>query len=155
MRRGVGLLVMLALVYSLTFPGVVSTSHSADQAAEQPAEQTPERGDETSADQPAPEIPEIPVKGKVTMVDIGAKKCIPCKLMAPIMKELEKEYHETGRAAIYFIDVWENKEQGKKFGIRSIPTQIFYDSEGNEVKRHEGFISKEDVVAMLEKLGVK
>jgi len=100
-------------------------------------------------------VPEVPVKGKVTMVDIGAKKCIPCKMMAPIMEELEKEYHEGGRAAIIFIDVWEHQEQGRKFGIRSIPTQIFYDKEGKETYRHEGFMDKKEIVARLEKLGVK
>lgn len=100
-----------------------------------------------------PEIPELPVKGMVTMVDIGAKKCIPCKMMAPIIVELEKEYKD--KAAIVFIDVWENPAQGKKFGIRSIPTQIFYDKSGKEVWRHVGFLDKERIVAMLEKLGVK
>mgnify|MGYP000923011470 CR=1 FL=1 len=100
-------------------------------------------------------VPEVPVKGKVTMVDIGAKECIPCKMMAPIMEELEKEYQATGKAGIIFIDVWKNKEQGRKFGIRSIPTQIFYDKEGNEVYRHEGFLEKKEIVSRLEKLGVK
>ena len=80
------------------------------------------------------------MKGMVTMIDIGAHKCIPCKMMAPILEELEKEYK--GRAAIMFIDVWENPEEGKKYGIRSIPTQIFYDKEGKEVYRHEGFLTK-------------
>jgi len=98
-------------------------------------------------------IPEVPSKGMVTMVDIGAKKCIPCKMMAPIMESLEKEYK--GRAAIVFIDVWENREQGQKFGIHAIPTQIFYDKDGKEVYRHEGFLSENSIVAELEKLGVK
>ncbi|MGC9967966.1 MAG: thioredoxin family protein [Syntrophobacteraceae bacterium] len=101
------------------------------------------------------QVPQVPVKGMVTMVDIGAKKCIPCKMMATIMEELEKEYGSTGKAAIIFIDVWENREQGQKFGIRSIPTQIFYDKEGKEVYRHEGFMFKNSIVTMLEKLGVK
>ena len=103
--------------------------------------------------EPASGVPEVPAKGMVTMVDIGAKKCIPCKMMAPIMEELEKEYK--GRAAIIFIDVWENPSEGKKFAIRSIPTQIFYDRDGKEIKRHEGFIDKKAIVAELEKLGVK
>lgn len=98
---------------------------------------------------------EVPVKGQVTMVDIGAKECIPCKMMAPIMKELEKEYHETGKAAIFFIDVWKYRDQANRFGIRSIPTQIFYDKEGKEVMRHEGFMDKKAIVAMLQKLGVQ
>ena len=100
-------------------------------------------------------VPQVPVQGKVTMVDIGAKKCIPCKMMAPIMEELEKEYDSTGKAAIIFIDVWENQNEGRKFGIRSIPTQIFYNKDGKEVSRHEGFMDKKSIVAMLEKLGVK
>jgi thioredoxin len=98
-------------------------------------------------------IPDVPVKGMVTMVDIGAKKCIPCKMMAPIMESLEKEYK--GRAAIIFIDVRENREQGQRFGIRSIPTQIFYDKDGKEVYRHEGFLNKDSIIAKLEELGVK
>ncbi len=100
-------------------------------------------------------VPEVPVKGKVTMLDIGAKECIPCKMMAPIMEELEKEYHETGRAAIFFIDVWKHRDQAQRFGLRAIPTQIFYDKDGKEVMRHEGFMDKKAIVAVLEKLGVK
>jgi thioredoxin 1 len=98
-------------------------------------------------------VPEVPVKGMVTMVDIGAASCIPCKMMAPIMKELEEEYK--GKAAIIFIDVWKNRDQGAKFGIRAIPTQIFYDKDGKEVQRHEGFMDKKRIVAILQGLGVK
>ncbi len=98
-------------------------------------------------------VPEAPVPGKVTMVDIGAKKCIPCKMMAPIMEELEKEYKD--KAAIVFIDVWENPGAGDKYGIQLIPTQIFYDAQGKEMSRHEGFMEKAAIVAELQKLGVK
>jgi thioredoxin 1 len=96
---------------------------------------------------------ELPVKGMVTMIDIGARKCIPCKMMAPILEELEKEYK--GKAAIVFIDVWQNPEEGKKYRIRSIPTQIFYDMDGKENYRHEGFFDKASIVAKLEQLGAK
>ncbi len=98
-------------------------------------------------------IPEVPVKGMVTMLDIGADRCIPCKMMAPILKELETEYQ--GKAAVVFIDVWKHPEQAKKFGIRMIPTQVFYDKDGKEVQRHEGFMDKKTIVEALEKLGVK
>ena len=96
---------------------------------------------------------QVPVQGRVTMVDLGAQKCIPCKMMAPIMEELEKEYKD--RAAIVFIDVWENPDAGREFGIRSIPTQIFYDADGKEILRHEGFFDKASIVAELQKLMVK
>ena len=98
-------------------------------------------------------IPDVPVKGMVTMVDLGAKTCIPCKMMAPIMEKMEKVYQ--GKAAIIFIDVWENREQAPRFGISTIPTQIFYDAEGKEVYRHVGFMSEEAIVAQLQKMGVK
>jgi len=97
--------------------------------------------------------PQAPTKGMVTMVDIGAKKCIPCKMMAPIMEELEKEYK--GRASILFIDVWEHPNEAPKYGIRGIPTQIFYDKDGKETFRHTGFFDKKSIVEQLVKLGVK
>jgi len=96
---------------------------------------------------------EAPVPGKVTMVDIGAKKCIPCKMMAPILEELEKKYQD--KAAIVFVDVWENPDAGAKYGIKLIPTQIFYNAEGKEVLRHEGFFDKAAIVNELQKLGVE
>jgi thioredoxin 1 len=95
----------------------------------------------------------VPAKGMVTMVDLGAKKCIPCKMMAPIMENMEKVYQ--GKAAIVFIDVWENQEQAGRFGIRTIPTQIFFDLEGKEVYRHVGFMNEEAIVAQLKKMGVE
>ncbi len=105
-----------------------------------------------AADEPPP-LPDVPVKGMVTMLDIGADKCIPCRMMAPILRELEEAYKD--RVAIVFIDVWKNKGQEKKFGIRAIPTQIFYDKEGKEVQRHEGFMDKTQIVAVFRELGVR
>jgi thioredoxin 1 len=96
--------------------------------------------------------PDVPVKGMVTMVDLGAKSCVPCKMMAPIMEKLEKDYQ--GKAAIIFIDVWKDPDQAKRFGIQTIPTQIFYDKQGNEVLRHKGFMSEEAIVTQLKKMGV-
>jgi thioredoxin 1 len=95
---------------------------------------------------------EVPVKDMVTMVDLGAKSCIPCKMMAPILEKLEKDYK--GKAAILFIDVWKDPDQAKRFGIQTIPTQIFYDKQGKEVLRHSGFMSEEAIVAQLKKMGV-
>jgi len=95
---------------------------------------------------------EIPAKGMVTMIDLGAKACIPCKMMAPIMEKLEKEYK--GKADIIFIDVYKHPEQAKRFKIRAIPTQIFFDKDGNEVHRHSGFMTEKAIVALLKTMGV-
>lgn len=100
-----------------------------------------------------PDITKVPVKGMVTMIDLGAKKCVPGKMMAPIMEKMEKAYK--GKAAIVFIDVWENGEPARRFGIRAIPTQIFFNREGKEVYRHVGFMNEEAIVAQLQKMGVK
>lgn len=89
--------------------------------------------------------------GRVRMIDVGATECIPCKMMAPIMKELEEEY--AGVADIVFIDVWKNPAEGIKYGIQTIPTQIFFDSDGKEVFRHVGFLDKKPIVEILTRLG--
>lgn len=95
---------------------------------------------------------EIPVKGMATMVDLGAKECIPCKMMVPVMEKVEKKYR--GKAAVVFIDVWKDKEPAKRFGIRAIPTQIFFDKEGKEVYRHEGFMGEAEIDRVFKKIGV-
>lgn len=101
----------------------------------------------------AQDFSHVPAKGMVTMVDLGADQCVPCKMMAPILTRLQQEYK--GRATIVFIDVWKFKEPIQRFGIRAIPTQIFFDAEGKEVSRHVGFMSEKDIVAQLDKMGVK
>lgn len=90
--------------------------------------------------------------GRVTMIDLGATECVPCKMMAPILEELKQEY--AGRADIIFIDVWKDPPQARKYGIRAIPTQIFFDAQGNEVFRHTGFMDKQRIVDVLTRLGV-
>ena len=96
---------------------------------------------------------QAPVPGMVTMVDLGATECIPCKMMAPIIEELKSEYQ--GRAAVVFIDVWKNPAAGRQFGIRAIPTQIFFDAQGKETGRHEGFLDKQSIVKTFTDLGVR
>jgi thioredoxin 1 len=87
------------------------------------------------------------------LVDLGADKCIPCKMMAPVLKELKKEY--AGRMEVEFIDVWKDPEAGKAYQIHLIPTQIFFDAAGKELFRHEGFFSKADILAKWKELGVE
>lgn len=86
------------------------------------------------------------------LVDLGAKKCIPCKQMIPVLEALTTEY--AGRLEVVFIDVWENRDAGKAYGIRIIPTQIFHDAAGTELFRHEGYWSKETILAKFKELGV-
>jgi thioredoxin 1 len=85
------------------------------------------------------------------LVDLGADKCIPCKAMAPILVELRKEY--AGRLQVDFIDVWKDPSAGDPYSIYTIPTQIFFDGNGKELTRHEGFISKADILATWKRFG--
>jgi len=86
------------------------------------------------------------------LVDLGADKCIPCKMMAPILEGLKREY--AGRMDVQFIDVWKDPAPGRRYKIRLIPTQIFFDASGKELFRHEGFFGKEDILAKWKELGV-
>lgn len=86
-----------------------------------------------------------------TLVDLGADKCIPCKMMAPILEELKGDYKD--KLEVVFIDVWKNPQEGPKYKIRVIPTQIFFDADGKELFRHEGFFSKEDILAKWKNFG--
>lgn len=101
----------------------------------------------SAAAEPAP-TPALP-----RLVDLGASKCVPCKMMAPILDELGKDY--AGQLTVVFIDVREKPDEGEHYGIRIIPTQIFYDATGKERFRHEGFMAKKDILSKWKELGVE
>jgi len=103
-----------------------------------PAEITPAQ----TAEQPRPQL-----------IDFGAGKCATCKMMNGILEELTAEHGD--QINISFVDVWEDEEAAEKHSIRMIPTQVFLDTEGNELFRHEGFISKEDILKKWAELGVE
>jgi thioredoxin 1 len=91
--------------------------------------------------------------GKPTVIDLGARTCIQCKKMAPILEGMAAEYR--GKASVLFIDVFENIAAAERFKIRMIPTQIFFDANGKEVKRHVGAMEKADLVKELKAPGLK
>ena len=92
---------------------------------------------------------------KVTFIELGSVNCVPCKMMQPIMKEIEEEYPT--QVEVEFIDVRtpKGKVDGQKYKIRVIPTQVFLDSLGKEYFRHEGFFPKDELVKVLKQGGVK
>jgi len=91
-------------------------------------------------------------KHLVTFIELGADKCIPCKAMQPIMKEIAAEYNR--KVQVVFYDVWKDPEPARKYGIQLIPTQVFIDKNGKEVFRHVGLFPKDELVAFLKKQGV-
>jgi thioredoxin 1 len=94
--------------------------------------------------------PVVPVRGMVTLVDLGAGYCPPCRLMEPVLKQAEREYR--GRAAVVIIDVTKYASLATSLGVRVIPTQIFYDKTGREVARHEGYLERKALNSQLDKM---
>ncbi len=86
-------------------------------------------------------------KYKVTFIELGADRCIPCKAMQPVMREIAQEYK--GTIQVVFYDVWKTPKYAKNYGIQMIPTQVFIDKNGEEIFRHVGFYPKEDIIKML------
>ena len=91
--------------------------------------------------------------GKPTVVDLGARTCISCKKMAPILEELAGTYR--GRANVLFVDVREDADAAKRFGIQMIPTQIYFDAKGKEIKRVIGAADRDDLIKGLTAAGLK
>jgi len=110
------------------------------------------------------------------VIDFGADSCIPCKEMAPVLKELNEELR--GKAIIRFVDVWKYKELANEYPIKLIPTQLLIDAQGNPYKpkkeyyssfklysmkdtgehvltTHEGGLTKEQLLTILKEMGMK
>lgn len=92
---------------------------------------------------------------KVTFIELGSVRCIPCQQMQPVMKSIEAKYGK--EVKVVFHDVWTEAGQpyGVKYGIEAIPTQVFLDEAGMEYYRHVGFFPEEELVKVLQMKGVK
>jgi thioredoxin 1 len=88
---------------------------------------------------------------KPILVDLGSTSCVPCIEMKPILEDFETNYTEHFHT--FFVDVNKNRSMSSQFGVQFIPTQIFFDAEGNELERHVGFFSKEDMLEVFAKHG--
>jgi len=85
------------------------------------------------------------------LLDLGSTTCVPCKVMAPILEEMSETF--AGQFDVRFEDVKKDAALARTHGIRIIPTQIFFDKHGNELFRHQGFFSREEMLAAWEDLG--
>jgi thioredoxin 1 len=94
-------------------------------------------------------------KPAVTFIELGSVNCIPCRLMQPVMKSVEKKYG--GQLKVIFYDVWKNEQRqyAEKYQIKLIPTQVFLDAKGKEIMRHEGFLAEVEIDKFLKSKGLK
>ncbi|MBI3005365.1 MAG: thioredoxin [Ignavibacteriales bacterium] len=88
---------------------------------------------------------------KLTIVDFWAEWCGPCRMIAPVLEEIASEY--AGDLQVVKLNVDENPETPQTYGIRSIPTLLFFRA-GNLVDRSIGFLPKEELKAHIERLFV-
>jgi len=90
--------------------------------------------------------------GKVVMLELGSVGCRPCEQMKPVMEKLRTNYR--GKLEVIFVDVRKDRENGRKFSVIMIPTQVFLDKTGKEFFRHTGFFDYEEIVPLLKKAGL-
>lgn len=102
---------------------------------------------------PSGSTQESPQTGLPRLLELGSTTCVACQQMAPIIEALKKEY--AGRLQVQFIDVYEDEAAARKHGVRVIPTQIFFDAQGREFFRHEGFFPKEEILAVFRRHGIE
>ena len=90
---------------------------------------------------------------KVTFLELGADKCVPCKEMRPVMAGIEKSFGD--QVEVIFHDVWKDPAPANQYGVQMIPTQIFLDESGEEFHRHTGFYPQADIEALLVERGLE
>lgn len=91
--------------------------------------------------------------GKPTMIEFGAAGCIPCDMMQPILNNLIKKFPDT--LNVEFVHVREKQILAGRYGIQSIPVQVFFDKTGKEIFRHTGFFAEKAVLDQLQKMGIQ
>lgn len=96
-----------------------------------------------------------PKSAKVTFIELGSVRCIPCKKMEAVLDSIREKYPEDVK--VIFYDVWTDagKPYGKQYGVEAIPTQVFLDADGNEYYRHVGYFEEKELVSILEQKNVK
>jgi thioredoxin 1 len=158
--------VLIVLAVIVVVGGVAWFQTARERASTPPTAPTAQKGELCPEPPPVAKTADTPTTGPTPpatspavpkqlprVVDLGADKCKACKDLAPILAQLRKEY--AGRVTVDFIDVWKNPKAGDPYKIRVIPTQIFFDANGKEIWRHEGFLPKTDFIAKFAELGVK
>jgi len=93
---------------------------------------------------------ELVVKSdKPALVDFWAEWCGPCRMVAPFVEEISKEYEN--KAVVGKVDVDSSTEVAAKYGIRNIPTILFFKN-GKVVDKQVGAAPKKALIEKLEKL---
>lgn len=106
-----------------------------------------------TADSTVHPLEKVLASGKPTLAEFGGTNCVPCKSMWPILDELAKEYQ--GKLNVVIVDVAKYQELADKYGVRTIPMQLYFDSKGQVITRHLGAVTKEELYIQLDNIGVR
>jgi len=93
-------------------------------------------------------------KAKITFIELGSVRCIPCRQMQPVMKSVDEKYGD--QVKVIFYDVWtdEGNKYAEQYKIDLIPTQVFLDKDGKEIFRHVGFYPEKEIDKFLQEQGL-
>ncbi len=135
--------IILFLITAFTFAGCGQNSNQDKQEKQKTAQKTQSAQKQEEGNY------------KVTFIELGSVRCIPCQKMQPIMKSVEEKY--PNQVKVIFYDIWtsEGRPYANKYNVKVIPTQVFLDENGKEYFRHEGFFPEKELVEVLKKNGVK
>jgi len=92
---------------------------------------------------------------KVTFIELGSVRCVPCQQMQPVLQSIGEKY--ASQVKVVFYDIWkpEGKAYAAKYNVKMIPSQVFLDENGKEFFRHTGFYPEEEIVKLLDTKQIK
>lgn len=141
------LLPLTIAVFGLLLAGCGGDAPPGEPVADHPAADAAPSGDVAAG----PRTDQAP---RITFVELGSVKCVPCREMQPVMAAIEKKYG--GQVEVIFYDIWKADQEHyqQEYDVRIIPTQVFLDRDGREILRHEGFFPEAEIDAFLRKQGL-
>ncbi|MCL4416473.1 MAG: thioredoxin family protein [Actinobacteria bacterium] len=122
------------------------------------------------------DLKKLKLYGLPIIIDFGADECIPCKEMAPVLKKLNAEWQ--GKVIVKFVDVWKYPNAAVDFPLQVIPSQFFFDGQGNPYvpidpegmqmimyslkdtqehvyTAHQGGMTEDQIRAVFKEMGIK
>lgn len=92
-------------------------------------------------------------QGKPVLLQISSADCPPCRRMMPVLADLNARYADHFTIALISLD---NQPQAQsRYNVQAVPTQIFFDEQGNALHRHTGGLTADQVLSLWSQLGVK
>lgn len=92
-------------------------------------------------------------KNLPVIIDFASETCVPCQMQKPILEGISREYQ--GKLIVKILNIHEHSNEAEEYSIRVVPTQIFIDSSGKQVLRHEGLLYKKDIILILKEMGIE